>query len=239
MIQANALRDQFGPFPILVEDKEPTRVLVRRRLKMLGLVETAGQVAFAVLQKLIHAFSKARKQEIISAENLKLDPPADCEIIKIGNVNSGMCRKTLKHLEPRLVVVVGTRMISEKTLQSVKSDFINYHAGLNPMYRGMNGGYWALASNDADNFGITVHLVDKGVDTGAILQYARLQATSRDNITTYPFIQGAAARALLIKVVQSVLSGSYETKHVMGKSQQWFHPAIWRYLWTGFRRGVW
>ena len=50
---------------------------------------------------------------------------------------------------------------------------LNYHAGITPKYRGMNGGYWALATGDAGNFGATVHLVDAGVDTGGVLHQVR------------------------------------------------------------------
>jgi len=239
MILANALHENFGPFAILVEDKEPAKVMIRRRLKMLGLIETVGQVAFGLVQKIIHKRSDARKQEIISANNLKTEPPVDCQIIHVGSVNSDKCRQTLRQLDPQLVVVIGTRMICEDTLHSINSIFINYHAGLNPLYRGMNGGYWALANNDAENFGMTVHLVDKGVDTGSTISFARLKASRDDNITTYPFFQAAAGRELLVQAVNTVLSGPFENKNVDGESRQWFHPTIWQYLWTGIRYNVW
>lgn len=45
---------------------------------------------------------------------------------------------------------------------------INCHAGKLPFYRGRNILNWALI-NDEKEFGITVHYIDKGIDTGDII----------------------------------------------------------------------
>ncbi len=59
--------------------------------------------------------------------------------------------------------------LERATLAAIDAPFINYHAGINPKYRGQHPGYWALASDDAENAGVTIHLVDEGVDTGSVL----------------------------------------------------------------------
>ena len=45
---------------------------------------------------------------------------------------------------------------------------INCHAGKLPFYRGRNILNWVLI-NDEKEFGITVHFVDEGIDTGDII----------------------------------------------------------------------
>ena len=45
---------------------------------------------------------------------------------------------------------------------------INCHAGKLPFYRGRNILNWVLI-NDEREFGITVHYVDEGIDTGDII----------------------------------------------------------------------
>ena len=76
-------------------------------------------------------------------------------------------------------------MISNTTLRSTDAPFINYHSGINPAYRGMFGGYFALANGEPEHFGATVHLVDEGVDTGEILYQSRLRTEPDDNFHTY------------------------------------------------------
>jgi methionyl-tRNA formyltransferase len=43
------------------------------------------------------------------------------------------------------------------------------HAGITPRYRGTHGGYWVLLNNDPGHCGVTIHLVDPGIDTGSIV----------------------------------------------------------------------
>ncbi len=238
-ILINALEARFGPLTILEEDKEPYSVFLRRRVRLLGLAPVIGQVAFAVALKALHKLSDKRKREIITAHGLATEPPAGCPRVPIGSVNAPECREALRRLNPDVVVVIGTRIIRRKTLSCVPAPFINYHAGLNPKYRGMNGAYWARAMGDEENMGATVHLVDEGVDTGAVLAHARVPASERDNITTYPFLLAAAARPLLVEAVEAALEGRLAPYTVPLPSRQWFHPTLGQYVWTGLTRGVW
>lgn len=56
---------------------------------------------------------------------------------------------------------------------------INCHAGKLPFYRGRNILNWALI-NDEKEFGITVHYIDEGIDTGDIILQRSYQITEKD-----------------------------------------------------------
>jgi hypothetical protein len=116
---------------------------------------------------------------------------------------------------------------------------LNNHAGITPKYRGMNGGYWALATGDAENFGTTVHLVDAGVDTGAVLHQVRGKPGRGDNIALYALRLAAMSREICVKGVEDTLEGRFTPVTPDLPSKQWYHPTIWFYLWTGLTRGVW
>ena len=66
-----------------------------------------------------------------------------------------------------------------------------------------HGGYWALASGDNDLFGVTVHFKQR--NRYKILYQAFLKASKKDNFSTYPFLQTAAAIDLLTKVVGTAI----------------------------------
>jgi methionyl-tRNA formyltransferase len=142
-------------------------------------------------------------------------------------------------LKPDVVLVIGTRIIGKETLAAIAAPVINFHSGINPKYRGQAGGYWALAMGDAPNAGVTVHLVDEGVDTGAVLYQARFEATPQDNFLTYFYIQAAVARPLAVKAVEDALAGRLNPVKVDLPSQQFYHPTLWSYLWIGWTKGVW
>ena len=103
----------------------------------------------------------------------------------------------------------------------------------------MNGGYWALATGDAANFGSTVHLVDAGVDTGAVLRQTRGAAEPGDTIATYALRQAALSRGMCADVVDDTLAGRFRPFTPDLPSRQWYHPTLWFYLWTGLTKGVW
>lgn len=60
---------------------------------------------------------------------------------------------------------------------------INCHAGKLPFYRGRNILNWALI-NDEKEFGITVHYMDEGIDTGDIILQKVYSISDEDNYQT-------------------------------------------------------
>jgi methionyl-tRNA formyltransferase len=117
----------------------------------------------------------------------------------------------LRRLKPNVVVLSGTRVVSRPVLEGVKAVFLNVHAGIIPRYRGVHGGYWALVEGEPENCGVTVHMVDAGVDTGAVVSRARIRPLPTDNYLTYPWLQLAAALPLLIAAIEGALAGRLVT----------------------------
>ena len=176
----HALAQTFPIDVVIREEKPPISGFLRRRLKKLGFSKVAGQLLFAAGIVPVVTYS--------------------CTI-DVASVNSDVTITELRRLSPRVVIVNGTRIIQERVLNSVDAIFLNTHAGITPMYRGVHGGYWALASRDPMNCGVTVHRVDKGIDTGSIVAQATITPTPEDTFATYPFLQIASAIPLLKKAV--------------------------------------
>ena len=155
------------------------------------------------------------------------------------SVNSPECRALLARLNPAVVGVYGTRILQPATLASVAASFINYHAGINPKYRGQHPGYWALAEGDAENAGVTIHLVDEGVDTGSVLYQTRVTFAPEDTIASYQHLQAAHAIPLFARAIEDAKAGRLVPRAVDLPSRQYFPPTLWGYLATGLSRGVW
>jgi folate-dependent phosphoribosylglycinamide formyltransferase PurN len=235
----NALVQHFGPVTIVAEEREPKLDLIRKRMRRQGPVAVLGQVGFVLFQKLLGRRSQHRIAEIVTQYGINPNLNPACEILPVKSVNSMACRAALAMLKPDVVLVIGTRIIGTETLSQISVPVINFHSGINPKYRGQAGGYWALAMGDAANAGVTVHLVDEGVDTGAVLYQERFTATPKDNFLTYFYIQAAVARPLALKAVEDALAGRLKPVTVDLPSQQFYHPTLWFYLWTALTKGVW
>lgn len=140
-------------------------------------------------------------------------------------------------LDPKVIVVSGTRIIARKVLEAGNRVFINTHTGITPAYRGSHGGYWALYNNDPGRCGVTIHLVDAGIDTGEIVAQEVIQPTQEDNFVTYPYLQTAMALQALVSAVEQALNGALPTRTATGHSAVWYHPGFFQYL-VGWLRGI-
>jgi methionyl-tRNA formyltransferase len=75
--------------------------------------------------------------------------------------------------QPDVVLVFGTGILREPLLSEFEGRIINIHLGLSPYYRGAGTNFWPLVNREPEYVGATIHYLDAGIDTGAILAHAR------------------------------------------------------------------
>lgn len=235
----NALTIAFGPIAIFQEQPASKLSLLRGRAKRLGLVSAAGQLGTMLVIRAIKKLMPHMVRRNIRQTGLDVTHPQDEHVVRIRSADSGELTTAIAQFAPSVVLLAGCRMLSPATLRALSCPVLNYHAGITPMYRGTNGGYWALATGDPDNFGTTVHLVDAGVDTGDIIYQARGVPLPGDTIATYPLTQAAFSRDICVRAVADALAGTLKPVKGDGVSMQWYHPTLLAYLWTGLRSSVW
>ncbi len=235
-IAARYLAARFPDLAVIIEQPESRALFLRRRLKRLGIITVVGQIAFMLFQRLQQRRARPRIDAIVAELKLGQAPSA---VERVTSVNAPECIALLRKLDPAVVLVMGTRIIAGGVLRAVAVPFINYHAGITPKYRGVHGGYWALAQSDAESCGATVHLVDEGIDSGAILYQARIAPGAGDNFSSYPYLQLAAALPLLVRAAEDALAGRLRRQPSSLPSRLWSHPTLWGYLMTGLARGIW
>jgi len=236
----NSLRSEFPFARVIVEEGESRLKFVKRRAKKLGIGKALGQIAFRIIVvPWLTAGSRRRLEEIIRQFALDASPVPAEQLTRVSSVNSDRTIQLLQELQPGVIVVSGTRIISARVLNCVPAVFINIHAGITPMYRGVHGGYWALVENNLDACGVTVHEVDTGVDTGRILGQIRITPNGSDNFVTYGFLQLAAGLPLLKKAVRDACEGQLRPIAAPeGTSRLWTHPTLGQYVYHRMKSGV-
>ncbi|OEY36955.1 formyl transferase [Campylobacter jejuni] len=75
------------------------------------------------------------------------------------------------------------QIFKEELLKLYPRKIINCHAGKLPFYRDRNILNWALI-NDEKEFGISVHFIDKGINTGDIILQKTYEIKDSDDYTT-------------------------------------------------------
>ena len=235
----NGLKDDYQILNVIVENPVSKKIFIQRRVKNLGVVTVFGQLLFQVfLVKILKLVSKNRIKEIKNNNNLSLEGIPKNKLITVPSVNSNECKTFIDTINPDIIIVNGTRIISKRILNSTKAVFVNTHAGITPKYRGVHGAYWALASNDIENCGVTVHLVDTGIDTGDVLYQSNIKPTVKDNFTTYTYLQIAEGIHLMKKTLNDIHNNKVSLKNIKSESKLWSHPTIWRYILLKITKGV-
>ena len=234
----NALKSEFNIAAVILEEPVSKKEFLKKRIKKLGLWKVFGQILFQlIIVKILDIVSVKRKKEILLKYQLDDAAIPEDKIIHVASINDKNCFNALQKLNPGIVVVNGTRIISAAILNCVPAKFVNTHAGITPKYRGVHGGYWALVNSDEENCGVTIHFVDAGIDTGNIIYQKTIQVTDKDNFVTYPFLQLAEGLPYLKKALNNIFSGTIETKSNSHESLLWFHPTAWEYLYQRIQKG--
>ncbi len=223
---------------VILEKKPSGKIMIQRRMKKLGILKTTGQLLFLIINKLLAKTSQTRVKRLISDYGLNDKSFPNNIIRKVDSINNEETVSLLKRINPDAVVVNGTRIISKSVLSSVNAPFINTHMGITPRYRGVHGGYWALVNGDPDNCGVTVHLVDQGIDTGGVLYQDIIRADNCDNFNTYPIHQIAKAIPLMKAALNDVKEKRINVIQGVLPSHLWYHPTLFEYVNHWVRKGV-
>jgi len=123
------------------------------------------------------------------------------------NINSPEFIARLQGLSCDLFVSMSFDQIFKKELfKKPRLGTINCHAGKLPFYRGRNVLNWALI-NDESEFGVTVHYVDEGIDTGDIIVQECFPISEQDTYKTLLDRAYSGCAALLNRAVYEILAG--------------------------------
>jgi folate-dependent phosphoribosylglycinamide formyltransferase PurN len=239
-VVANYLASRVPDLVVVVETPQSRLEMTRRRTRRVGWSPVVGQVLFvALLQPVLSHLGARRRAAIFRAASLDTAHRAPSH--RVPSVNDDETVALLSSLHPAVVVVHGTRIIARRVLQSVACPVINMHAGITLRYRGVHGGYWALAEQHPEWVGTTVHLVDPGIDTGGILGQSTFDVSLEDTIATYPDLHLVHGLPLLGAQVDKVMAGTALEPlpaSIAPGSGFYYHPTIWGYLRLRWRNGV-
>ena len=108
----------------------------------------------------------------------------------------------IKHFDPDLVVLAGfMKILPPNFVAALSPNLINTHPSLLPDFKGAHAVRDALASG-ATRTGVTIHVVDEGVDTGPHLAQAEVQILPGETEAALHERIKVVERELLVDVVK-------------------------------------
>jgi methionyl-tRNA formyltransferase len=148
--------------------REMLRILLEQGLVPNLIIEEVSEVATEERQKFLTRITGQPVPPRIADLVAGLGVPC----FAVDNHNSSGSLELLRALAPDLVVLGGTRILRPPVLAIAPRGTVNAHPGILPQLRGSSSVAWALYKDLP--VGSTVHFVDEGIDTGAILLRRRL-----------------------------------------------------------------
>jgi methionyl-tRNA formyltransferase len=89
-------------------------------------------------------------------------------VVYLSDLNSSACIEKLKEFSPDVIINQTERLLKQEILSVPRIGVINRHASLLPHFRGRLGSWWSHAAQPPE-YGVTIHFVDKEIDSGPII----------------------------------------------------------------------
>lgn len=152
--------------------------------------------------------------------------------VDIRQINSPAFAAQLRRLNPDVLLVTAAPILKPEIFEIPRLATLNVHRGIAPAYRGERNLFWALANNDFDNLGVTLHRIDRGIDTGPVLKYGYPALDPRDTEASLT----AKSMRLAAQMIGDALDDAPETglqgtrQHAAGRCYLAREQRVWREL---------
>lgn len=172
---------------LAMEDIEVSAIIVRSHWNFKRFRSEFGRDGVRLLRKIYQKlvlgdvrFASSRSENLLSlARELNLSSASLKEIARQRGIpylttpdhNQPECVELLEKTAPQLIAFTGGGLIRRNILDIPEIGILNCHTGILPQYRGMDVVEWTAAENKIGEigFGATLHLMDRGVDSGPII----------------------------------------------------------------------
>jgi len=146
---------------------KPLSGLESRRRNMLTRSTYVPGVANRAINHLTHALPQVDRDE---TDPFHVAAVWGCPCFTVGSFSGDKAIELLHKLSPDVIsIAFFNQLLRAPVLAIPRLGTVNAHPSLLPAYRGPSPLFWMLR-NGEERGGVTVHLVDAGEDSGAILQ---------------------------------------------------------------------
>lgn len=234
-----------APPPALTQEEKRNRR--QRMVERHGLLRAMNKLAFnAVRWRFISPKDQLIQREQFFPAGAQVAYERTVPSITVPNINDPRCVEFIRGLAPDLIAVCGTGVIKREVFSLAPRGAINIHTGITPEYRSADPIFWAIYNNQADKVGVTIHFVDDGIDTGAIIHQQRVPCYANDSLASIYARCVRMGSQLYLQALDDIAGDrvrKIDRSHVAGKAYYSINLGIVQYLvflWRfgRFKRGL-
>jgi Formyl transferase len=155
---------------------------IEREIERVGLARFADVLAF----RAYYALRMARRDREWETGQLarlreRFSRRPDAPEIIVSSPNSAEAEQFIREQRPDLIVARCKTLLKEQVFSVPRLGTFVMHPGICPEYRNAHGCFWAMATGDMANVGMTLLRIDRGVDTGPVFGYFRVNPDPRES----------------------------------------------------------
>jgi methionyl-tRNA formyltransferase len=146
-------------------------------------------------------------------------------IKSVTDFNSPASFELLKNAEPDLMVFTGGGLLRKEILNAAKLGVLNCHSGWLPQYRGMDVVEWSILQSKGKKpqLGLSLHLMDQGVDTGPILLQHKVALAKGESIEKLRARMEGMMPGVMLNAVRGIRDGKLNPRpQQLGEGRQYF-----------------
>lgn len=128
----------------------------------------------------------------------------------IYGVNTAENVQLISSINPDVLLIYGTVLVSSRVLSLAKVIALNMHTGISPYYRGADCAFWPLYKGELEMVGATVHECTRDIDGGQIFGTARAQLQPGDDVFSVFARSVMVGADLYVAKVRELLAGKLE-----------------------------
>jgi hypothetical protein len=166
---------------------------IGRRQGLRGIIERRRASRFRA--PIERQYAPLRDRVLLADNRSLLDRlPRDVRVIRTGTLASRRTWQDVNALDPFIGLQVGAGWIREPLLSVPRHGFLSLHHGMMPAIRGMDSIFWGYVENRPDWIGITLQIINEGLDTGRIVERSLVSPHPAENpysVLARATVQGA------------------------------------------------
>jgi len=168
----------FLELAAILEIHEPPgrlRKRILREWKRVGTLRFLDVLAFRLYSRLaLRRQDREWEEQLLQhLESRYPDLPSTTRILQTYSPNSAEAEALLRELKPDLIIARCKSILNARIFEQAAVGTFVMHPGICPQYRNAHGCFWAMATRDLENVGMTLLKIDRGVDTGPVYGYFR------------------------------------------------------------------
>ncbi len=124
-----------------------------------------------------------------------------------GELNAPQTLEAVAALQPGFIALFGTSLVGPAFRHRFPDRIHNLHVGRPAHYRGSSCNFWPIHDSRLECLGASVHRVDAGIDTGAVLAESAIALEESDDeqtLSAKPWVRGTE---LMAEVIAQWLTG--------------------------------